>query len=289
MGTPMATRLVAAGFQIRAFDAAESARVRFGELCEGAIVAESAVEAVDGVAAVITMLPNGKIVRGVLLDEDDAARAMAPGTIVIDMSSSSPIDTQATGAALAKRGFDMVDAPVSGGVRRAVDGSLAILAGGSPASIQRCMPVFQALGGSIFSTGPLGSGHTMKALNNYVSAAGLVAAAEALLIGGRYGLDPALMVDALNSSTGKNNSTENKLKQFVLSGTYASGFGLNLMAKDLKTAAELAEHLGVEAPFSAACERLWRDAYARLGDAADHTEIFRFLQDLSDTTEPSPD
>jgi 3-hydroxyisobutyrate dehydrogenase len=122
----------------------------------------------------------------------------------------------------------------------------------------------------------------MKALNNAVSAAGLVAAAEALLIGQRFGLDPAVMVDVLNASTGKNNSTENKLKQHILSGSFASGFALGLMAKDLGTAAELARHLEVSAPLSAASARLWQAASAELGDGADHTEFFRYIRDIDD-------
>ena len=279
MGTPMAARLLEAGYQVRAFDTAHSARARFAQACSSAVICSSAVEVVETAHAVITMLPNGKIVHDVLLGSGGAVRGMAPGTIVIDMSSSSPVDTQATGAALEKRNIDLIDAPVSGGVKRAVDGSLAILAGGSPALIQRCTPVLRAMGASIFPTGPLGSGHAMNALNNYVSAAGLVAASEALLIGRRYGLDPALMVDAFNSSTAKNNSTENKLKQYILSQTFGSGFAMSLMAKDLKTAADLAAHLGVQAPFAEACVRLWQEASAKLGDAADHTEIFRYLED----------
>jgi len=279
MGTPMAARLVEAGYQVRAFDVADSARARFAQACGSAVICSSALEAVETADAVITMLPNGKVVHEVLLGGGEAVRGMAPGTIVIEMSSSSPVDTQATAATLEKRRVDLIDAPVSGGVKRAVDGSLAILVGGTPALIERCTPVLKAMGASIFPTGPLGSGHAMKALNNYVSAAGLVAASEALLIGRRYGLDPALMVDAFNSSTAKNNSTENKLKQYILSQTFGSGFAMSLMAKDLKTAADLAGHLGVQAPFADACVRLWQEASAKLGDAADHTEIFRYLED----------
>lgn len=145
------------------------------------------------------------------------------------------------GEELEKRGLNMVDAPVSGGVRRAVDGSLAIMIGGDPASVARVKPVLEALGRSIFETGPLGSGHAMKALNNFVSAAGLTAACEALAVGKKFGLDPEQMVDILNVSTGRNNSTENKMKPFILSGSYDGGFSLALMAKDLRVAADLAD------------------------------------------------
>ncbi len=138
------------------------------------------------------------------------------------------------------------------------------------------------MGAAIYATGPLGSGHAMKALNNFVSAAGLVAMCEALLIGRRFGLDPAVIVDILNASTGRNNSTELKAKQFILSGTFASGFSLGLMAKDLRTAAELAAHLGVAAPMSCAVRDLWAKAQGLLGPDADHTEIFRFAERLDE-------
>ncbi len=120
----------------------------------------------------------------------------------------------------------------------------------------------------------------MKALNNFVSAAGLIAMCEALCIGLRFGLDPAVIVNILNASTGRNNSTELKAKQFILSGTFASGFSLGLMAKDLRTAADLAAHLGVAAPLSDATRDLWAQAESLLGPEVDHTEIFRFVERL---------
>jgi 3-hydroxyisobutyrate dehydrogenase len=279
MGVPMAARLLGAGYRLRGYDAADAARTRFAQAYPQAARCGMANECVEGAAAVITMLPDGKAVAEVLRG---AASSIAADAIVIDMSSSSPIDTEKTGVALAARGIAMIDAPVSGGVKRALDGTLAIMAGGDAAAVERCLPVLNAMGGAVFRTGKLGSGHAMKALNNAVSAAGLVAAAEALLIGQRFGLDPAVMVDVLNASTGKNNSTENKLKQHILSGSFASGFALGLMAKDLGTAAELARHLEVAAPLSAACTRLWQAARAELGDGADHTEIFRYIRDIDD-------
>ena len=291
MGTPMAGRLAAAGFAVKAYDLAESSRRNFEAAFGGSAVA-SAAAACSGVAAVITMLPNGRIVREVLCgsggDGPAAKGAMAgadPGTCVIDMSSSSPLDTQALQQALQPLGFAVADAPVSGGVKRAVDGSLAIMVGGDPATIGRITPLLAAMGASIFPTGPLGSGHAMKALNNYVSAAGLVAAAEAILVGRRFGLDPAVIVDVLNASTGRNNSTENKMKQQVLSGDFASGFALALMTKDLHTAADIARHAGVAAPLAEVCEDLWAQADAKLGSGADHTEIYRYLADLGSEVE----
>jgi 3-hydroxyisobutyrate dehydrogenase len=117
----------------------------------------------------------------------------------------------------------------------------------------------------------------MKALNNLVSAAGLLAVVEALRIGERFGLDPNRMVDVLNASTGRNNTTESKARQFMLSGTYASGFAMRLMVKDMTSALRIAEIEGVPAAESETCLENWRDALAALGSNADHTEIHRWL------------
>lgn len=294
MGTPMAANLVRAGIAVKAFDSAESACTRFAAETGVAAVA-SAAEACREVAAVITMLPDGKVVRQVLCGSENgitaqgALAAVAPQTIVIDMSSSSPIDTLRLGESLRNASgaprVALADAPVSGGVKRAIDGSLAIMVGGEKAVVARILPLLEIMGGKVFATGKLGSGHAMKALNNYVSAAGLVAACEAILVGRRFGLDPEVVVDVLNASTGRNNSTEVKMKQQVLSGAFGSGFALSLMAKDLHTAADIARHLGVAAPLSEVCEAMWAQADKALGAGADHTEIYRYLEGLHGSEE----
>ncbi len=280
MGLPMATRLVLAGFEVCGFDLVENARAAFADA--GGTACAGAAEAAEGSAAIITMLPDGKTVAAALLaDATPIVTHLAPGALAIDMSSSAPVGTCDLAARLAVYDIGLVDAPVSGGVRRAKDGSLAIMAGGAPALVARVRPVLEAMGKSVFATGPVGSGHAMKALNNYVSAAGLLAACEALRVGRAFGLDPALMTDVLNASTGRNNSTEVKLKPFVISGSYASGFSLALMAKDLRTADELARHLRIAAPLSHEVTALWTRADAMLGAGADHTMIDRFLERIA--------
>ena len=175
----------------------------------------------------------------------------------------------------------MLDAPVSGGVSRAKDGTLAIMVGGDSAVMESCRPLFEAMGNRIIETGSSGTGHAMKALNNMVSAAGLLAAAEALLIGRRFGLDPAIMIDVLNASTGRNNSTEKKFKQFILSRAFNSGFSLELMVKDLTTAVELARETGTPIPFSAACREFWAAAQSTLDKEADHTAVVRWFEEMA--------
>jgi 3-hydroxyisobutyrate dehydrogenase len=279
MGTPMASHLVDAGWTVRAYDASPAALGAFAASRPAAFRAASPADAGAGAEAAITMLPDGAAVRQAILAGGLAA-ALRPGAIVVDMSSSSPMETRRLGAELDALGIGLVDAPVSGGVKRAEEGKLAVMAGGEPAAVARCRPVLACMGSAIHETGPLGTGHAMKALNNFVSAAGLVATCEALLVGRRFGLDPGKMVDVLNASTGRNNSTELKAKQFILSGSFASGFSLALMAKDLRTAAELAEHLDMAAPMTREAADLWSEARDALGPASDHTEIFRFIEGL---------
>lgn len=174
-----------------------------------------------------------------------------------------------------------MDAPVSGGVSKARDGTLAIMAGGSPEVLERCRPVFAAMGERIFFSGPLGSGHAVKALNNMLSAAGFIAAAEVLLVGRRFGVDPKVMNDILNASTGRNNSTENKIEKYVLSRSFSSGFSLDLMLKDLNTAVDLSRELEVPTPFCNACRELWAAAQSSLGRGLDHTDVARWFEQLA--------
>lgn len=278
MGRPMAERLRDAGFPLLAYDARADATTGFAS-------AESLMDVARRSDVVITMLPDGEAVRRVTVgDGDRLVDGLASGAILVDMGSSSPTDTRELGQTLAARGIAMLDAPVSGGVARARTGTLAIMVGGERATIDRCRPLFTPLGTQVFETGPLGSGHAVKALNNLVSAAGFLAAAEALLIGRRFGVDPGVVLDVFNASTARNNSTENKFRPFVLSRSFASGFSLGLMVKDLGTAVALAESTGMTAPFAMRCAELWTAAQRARGPAADHTEIVRWLEALVGTT-----
>jgi 3-hydroxyisobutyrate dehydrogenase len=195
------------------------------------------------------------------------------------MSSSNPSVTREIGPQMKETGVDFIDAPVSGGVKRAIDGSLAIMVGGDGAVIARVRPLLVTMGKVIIETGVLGSGHAMKALNNYVSAAGLLAACEALKVGADFGIAPERIIAVLNASTGKNNSTENKMMQYVVSRLFNSGFSLGLMRKDITIATDLSKRLGSKTLLGETLLKSWADAEAKLGGAADHTEIFRVLDE----------
>jgi 3-hydroxyisobutyrate dehydrogenase len=282
----MVRHLAAAGYRLLVHDldpaAVQRARETSGAEAPGSLRAMG-----ERCEAVITMVPDGSAVRAVTLGSGDVGdcllAGLSRGKILVDMSSSSPVGTRELGAMLAARGVDMVDAPVSGGVRKADDATLAIMVGGEAGIIGRCRPLLESMGRQIFLTGPLGSGHAMKALNNYVSAAGLAAAVEAVLAADRFGLDAGKVVDVLNASTGMNNSTLNKFHKFILSRAFDSGFSLDLMVKDLRTALEVARSTGSPAPLAEACVAAWSKAQAALGPGHDHTAVVRYWEGLAGT------
>jgi len=283
MGFPMASRLVEAGYLLSVYDIKSDVQATFlkGRSATGM---DTPAEAAKSSDLIITMLPDSKAVSAVVLGAEGSVGmidVMSPGTILIDMSSSSPMGTKKLGQVLASREIQMVDAPVSGGVPKAKSGELAIIAGGRAEVVERCRPIFEVLGSRIFHSGSLGSGHAVKALNNMCSAAGLIAVAEVLLIGQKFGVNPRIMNDILNTSTGRNNSTENKMVQYVFSRSFSSGFSLDLMVKDLTTATDLAKDLGMPALFSSACRELWVASQSGLESGVDHTGVVRWFEELA--------
>eukprot|EP01037_Dinobryon_pediforme_P010952 gene10952-11034_t len=277
MGWPMAANLVKAGFQVSVADAVAGRAEAFaGEI--GGVAAAGAADAVKGADAVVTILPTSRQVASVIAE---VTPQLAPGALVVEMSSGVPETTRTLAAGLSAVGVAMIDCPVSGGVTRARSGELAILAGGADADLDRAEALLKAMGTSIHRCGGIGAGQAMKALNNLVSAGGFLIGIEALLIGSRFGLDPAVMVDVLNASTGMNNSTQKKFKQFVLSRRFDSGFGLDLMVKDLSIALEVGRDTATPTPFAALCREMWASAANLLGPGQDHTAVAQLSEQLA--------
>jgi 3-hydroxyisobutyrate dehydrogenase len=282
MGWPMASNIAKAGHELIVFDLDSEKTARFAQ--EHNCTATRSLAEIATNEFTITMLPTGQIVRDVILNAQDGAfaRSLRPGAIVIDMSSSEPVGTRELGKALERDGAILIDAPVSGAVPRAKTGTLAIMIGGNDkAAIERAKPLLLSMGKQLFETGPLGTGHAMKALNNYIAAAGYTAAVEALLIGERFGLNQETMVDILNVSTGRNFSTEMMLKEQVIGGKFATGFALGLMAKDVRIAADLGEAVRLDAPVSRLIRERWAQAREQLGATRDTSEaILSWKNDL---------
>jgi 3-hydroxyisobutyrate dehydrogenase len=280
MGLPMARSLLRRGHALVTCDPSEAACAALAEgAAPGALrfVRAPADVAEGGCAVVVLMLPDSRVVAQVMEGPGGLLPAPRPGQLVVDMGSSEPAETRRLSAAAAGRGAAMIDAPVSGSVVKAGSGTLAIMVGGDDAAYARAEPVLRGMGETLIRTGPAGSAHAMKALNNYVYAAGLLATAEALRMAEGLGLDLAVLSDVLNASSGRNVATETKVRQEILPGRYQGGFQLGLMRKDLETVGGIAAETGFDARQLALCRGVWNEAVAALGPKADNTEIHRFL------------
>jgi len=283
MGWPMAANLLKAGHTVNVNDSRREVANNFVQQV-GGFAPDSLRELAHKSDVVITMLPTSGIVSHVLADAEDSLLAgLRPGSLVIDMTSGDPSATRRLAEKVAALGSAMIDAPVSGGVPRAKTGELAIMVGGTEENIARAMPVLQGMGTAITRCGDIGAGQAMKALNNLVSAGGFLIGIEALLIGQRFGLDPDLMVDVLNASTGMTNSSQKKFKQYVLSRKFDSGFSLDLLVKDLSIALGVGRETLTPTPFAALCRDLTAGAQALLGPGQDHTALARLSEKLAGT------
>ncbi len=273
MGTPMSARLLAAGYAVRGFDLSEAARERLAEA--GGTPAASAAEAARDADLTVLMLPNSAIVTSVV-DELLTAGALADGALVVDMSSSEPLETRALSERLAAVGVRLVDAPVSGGVTGAQAGTLTIMVGGAEEDVAEARAILDHLG-RVVPTGAIGSGHAVKALNNLLSATHLWVTSEAIEAGKRFGLDPEVMLSVFNGSSGRSGSTENKWPNFILPGTFDSGFGLRLMLKDMRIAAGLARAVGAPSELGEDAVGFWATAAEELDPSADHTRVAEWI------------
>lgn len=274
MGFPMAVRLAEHGHQVYGQDALAESTAKFAAATSNSH--ELTVDHLGEVDVLITMLPNSAIVEAVLL-QDGVAEALSAGTLVLDMSSSEPTRSRELGATLAAKGLRYADAPVSGGVKGAAEGTLAIMTGGDARDLADATDLFSVMGRSVIHVGPTGAGHAAKALNNLVSAASVAVTVEALHVAERFGIEGDKFVEVLNASSGRSNTSENKVKQFMLSGTFASGFPIGLMTKDVNIAMNLAEELAVPVHLSAEVAALWRSVSDSGHAGHDHTLLYELI------------
>lgn len=278
MGLPMMQNL-SEKFEVQAFDGNPQARAAIRETQNGSTYAvlDSLDELVD-IDILILMLPNGRIVQDCVLPLCEREGALSKDAVVIDMSSSSPLDTLELHKKLAQTGIALLDAPVSGSVQKAKNGTLAIMVGGETSVLERVRPALEAMGTAIIPTGKAGSAHSMKTLNNYVYAAGLMAVSEALIVAEKLDLDLEKFTDVLNASSGRNVATETKVRQHMLKGgDFSGGFGLHLMAKDLGISHDLALQLSLSPGLLGLCFQTWQSAIKTAPAQADNLEIHHHL------------
>jgi 3-hydroxyisobutyrate dehydrogenase len=271
MGKPMAANLVRGGHQVTVLDSNTALAAKVA--VEIGASAGARVSDLTGMDFIVTMLPDGKVVRSVALGEGGIGSVAKRGTIVLDMSSSQPLITRETGASLLAKGITLIDAPVSGGVERATKGTLTIMIGGDdPARIAQAKPILSCMGNTLFEVGKLGSAHAAKALNNVVGAGNYAVMAEALIVAQRYGIDQETLVDIVNVSTGQSFISTVVMKKFVVPQTYDTGFKVGLLAKDAAIAAELSAELGCDTPFIRLTDERWAQARDTLGASEDNSK-----------------
>lgn len=280
MGHPMAGHLAKAGHSVMVSDPNPEAVRSFRSLHGGEDLLPA--EIAERADVLITMLPTSRIVRDLMLGAEGRtglAAAMRPGSILMDMSTSDPLDTVSLGAALEKHTIAMVDAPVAGGVVFAQDGTLDILIGGETIHVERLSPLLEAMGRSVVHCGALGTAHALKALNNYVNAAVLAVTLEAMVAGRKFGLSEEILLPSLEAATmGRNHPYEKKIKTQILTRAFASGMDMGLIAKDVGIARNLVVGQGLPAPMVTAVAELWSDATQTLGFSRDQTEIARYWE-----------
>jgi 3-hydroxyisobutyrate dehydrogenase len=286
MGAPMAKRVRGGGYPLTVFDI-DRARA---DALAGEIQCRSAASLADlggGADIVITMVQNGDIVREIMFGEGGVASTLRPGGILVDMSSADATGTRAMGPKLAEQGIAMVDAPVSGGAWGAASGTLSIMIGADDeAAFEAVEPLLRTMGDKLFRVGGLGTGHAAKALNNMVAAISVAGCAEAYLMAREFGLDPARIFEIINVSTGQSWNSNLMASKRLPDPSQPLGFAMELMAKDLGLAADLARDLHLQAPITHAAHRIFAEASAALGPA-DIARLIPWLEEISGDRPPS--
>jgi 2-hydroxy-3-oxopropionate reductase len=278
MGRPMAKNLLAAGHPLVVHS---RSRGPVDELvAAGAKAAGSAREVAGRCDVLITMLPNSPDVELVALGKDGIVEGARPGLLYVDMSTISPIVTQKVGKALEAKGVRMLDAPVSGGEKGAIDAALSIMVGGEPAVFEAVLPIFQAMGKTITRLGPLGSGGFTKLANQIIVAVNLTALAEALTLAKKAGLDRELTLKALAGGLAGSKCLEQKTPNYV-ANSYKPGFKIDLHFKDLGLIMESAHALGVPLPATAIVQELFNALRVKGRGGLDHSGVITLLEDLA--------
>jgi 3-hydroxyisobutyrate dehydrogenase-like beta-hydroxyacid dehydrogenase len=275
MGGPMACRLLEAGHALVVYDIRDEAVEPL--TARGACKANSSRAVADATDIVFFSLPEPEDVRGEAIGEAGVI-AGKRARILVDLSTTGRPTTVLIAETLGRKGVDVVDAPVSGGVAGATKGTLAVMASGPPEARTRVMPLLEIMGRVFIIGDRPGMAQVMKLANNLLSATSLAIASEAVVMGMKAGLDPQLMIDVINAGTGRNSATETKFPQAILNHRFAYGFATGLMHKDVRLCLEEARTLDVSMPVGEAVRAIWQICERELGPDSDYTEIFRLLE-----------
>ena len=281
MGAPMSGHLAKAGYALTLHDVIPAKAEKVAELHEGVQVAGKPRAVAEASDIVITMLPSGKYVQEVALGDAGLIEGFQSGALLLDTSSCEPWLTIETAKALAEKGVDMVDAPVSGALAGAQAGELVFMVGGAKGPVGRISPLLEIMGKQVFHLGPVGAGHAMKCVNNLLSALIFMATTEGLTIGKKFGLDPDVMTDVLNVSTGGSWISQTQIKQRITSRKFDDAFRLDLMVKDVGIAMELANSQGLPLPLSALGHQLWKAAGRYVKEGSNISYLAQWIEHMT--------
>lgn len=275
MGKPMVRNLLKAGYEVRAYDIIPEAVANVVE--SGAIGCSSIAEAVAGCPVVITMLPNSPHVKTAVLGEGGVMENVPAGTLVIDMSSIAPGASKEICAALNAKGIRMLDAPVSGGEPKAIDGTMAIMVGGDEKDFEEALPIFKVLGGSYTLVGPIGSGNTCKLTNQIIVAVNIAALAEGLMLARRAGTDPEKVFNAIAGGLA-GSTVMNAKAPMMLADNFKPGFRIDLHIKDLNNALETGESFDSPLPLTQMVQDALRELSANGDGSLDHSGLLKYYE-----------
>ena len=278
MGKPMAKNLLKAGYELVVFDINQEAVAEV--VAAGAVKAENAKEVAAKSEAVITMLPNSPHVKTAVLGENGVLAVAKPGLILIDMSSIAPLAAQEVAAAVAKQGVEMLDAPVSGGEPKAIDGSLSIMVGGKQEIFDRCVELLSKMGKSVVRCGDIGAGNTTKLANQIIVALNIAALSEALVLATEAGVAPELVFNAIRGGLAGSTVMEAKAPM-ILAGNFKPGFKIDLHIKDLANAIETGHDVGVPLPLTSSVMEILQALKVDGKGQNDHSGIAMYYEKMA--------
>ena len=281
MGKPMSKNLVKAGYELVVYNRSQA---KADELVEmGAVRGLTPADVASQAGVIITMLPNSPQVRQVCLGPNGIAETAAPGTIVIDMSSIDPVESKAIGAALAEKGIEMMDAPVSGGEPKAIDGTLSVMVGGSKENFDKYYDLLMAMAGSVVYVGELGSGNVAKLANQVVVAINIAAVSEALTLAVKNGADPELVYKAIRGGLAGSTVLDAKAPM-MMAHDFKPGFRIELHIKDLNNALNAAHATSTALPITAQVMEIMQSLRNDGCAKEDHSAIVKYYEKISSTS-----
>jgi len=277
MGKPMAKNLIKAGYEVWVNN---RSRPPMDELaaCGGHPATQQEIG--ENCDVVLTMLPNSPQVKAVMLGEDGVAAHMKPGSVFIDMSSINPVASKEIAAELARKNIEMLDAPVSGGEPKAIDGTVSFMVGGKQEIFDKYKPVLEAMGSSVVRCGGVGSGNTTKLANQIIVACNIQALAEALTLAQKAGVDPELVFQAIKGGLA-GSTVMNAKAPMMIEGNDAPGFKVDLHIKDLNNALDCAHAIGSPVPMTAAVQEVFQWLHNNGGGQKDHSAVAQYYERLT--------